>query len=359
MMTARQNVFIALLASAVSLSVVAVACELTVFPLPLGPLIVAVPLIGLIQTYHMRVVGHHLRADEALRADTKRIVAGIQCMLILPFIYPLYIYGFVSLSEIWQAMFVGVLQVIKLIAKNWINATLYERDDIKPEMVIISVEIVNSFYVSSALQSTSSWTTTITVMVSDLAGFWLSMVDVAKVFNEINVLMGKIPQNHPLATEKKIQMVTRILDENEASKGAHQKTQGAAFSNITDLKSVGGTNPNRSFTCTCTWPDINAAQATRMPVEVPKRKLFPSSSVVPIRTPQKQLGAPQTTKKSRALPSMGLSNCTDVSTIFSREERSLLIRKSMHVLFITESIVLLEYVEVMAPIVYCMRNLSV
>lgn len=38
---------------------------------------------------------------------------------------------------------------------------------------------------------------------------------------------------------------------------------------------------------------------------------------------------------------------------FSRDERATFIRESARVLFITEYLVLVEYVEVMLPIVYC------
>jgi hypothetical protein len=41
-----------------------------------------------------------------------------------------------------------------------------------------------------------------------------------------------------------------------------------------------------------------------------------------------------------------------IETIFSRKERALFIRKSSRVMFITEFIVLVEYVEVVLPIVY-------
>ncbi|EGZ15895.1 hypothetical protein PHYSODRAFT_506113, partial [Phytophthora sojae] len=166
-MTAPQIVSVALLAGGIAMLFIGVACALTVFPWPFGVLIVGVPMMCVEAFCHLRLADHQLRGDSALWADVKRVLASTQCFLSLPFIYPLYIYGFVSLSGTGQVLFVIVLPIMKLFAKNWMNFTLSGRDDIKPEMIVFVVEVFNSLYISSALQNTSSWASTATVMGSD------------------------------------------------------------------------------------------------------------------------------------------------------------------------------------------------
>ncbi|KAF4315712.1 hypothetical protein BBJ29_008787 [Phytophthora kernoviae] len=54
----------------------------------------------------------------------------------------------------------------------------------------------------------------------------------------------------------------------------------------------------------------------------------------------------------RARDSLGLE------TIFSRKERAVFLQKSMRVLFITEYLMLVEYVEVVLPFVYSLHRIA-
>ncbi|KAE9275232.1 hypothetical protein PF001_g26682 [Phytophthora fragariae] len=50
------------------------------------------------------------------------------------------------------------------------------------------------------------------------------------------------------------------------------------------------------------------------------------------------------------------SSSLELESIFSRRERATFIRESARVLFLTEYLVLVEYVEVVLPIVYCAHH---
>ncbi|KAE9267968.1 hypothetical protein PF008_g31228 [Phytophthora fragariae] len=60
-------------------------------------------------------------------------------------------------------------------------------------------------------------------MVSDLAGFWLTIVDITEVFNEINDFMEKIPRRHLFAKEIFIQIVSRIRAANEGNENLRKR----------------------------------------------------------------------------------------------------------------------------------------
>lgn len=49
---------------------------------------------------------------------------------------------------------------------------------------------------------------------------------------------------------------------------------------------------------------------------------------------------------------INLDDICDIEKLFSRAERDFFIRKARHVLFITEYVVLMEYAEVVVPILY-------
>ncbi|KAJ8554675.1 hypothetical protein ON010_g9808 [Phytophthora cinnamomi] len=351
--TAPQVVLVALLAAAVAMATIGVACAYSFFPLPFGVLIVGVPLMCVEAICHIRLVDHQLRLDEALWVEVKRVLASTHCMLSLPFIYPLYIYGFVSFSGTGQVLFVAVLPIMKLIAKNWMNLTLSGRDDIKPEMIVFVVEFFNSLYISNALQCTSTWTSTATVMACDLAGFLLSMVDIVEAFSEIRKLMEKIPRHHPLANENFVQVLLRILAANENLYNNQRATKSLSDS-LTSVK-----KPKREMKYNpkgdpAVWPEVKTARTTCVPIEIPTRTLFQGSQVLPTSVPQH--GNAQLAQRSNTATSLTTMAITD---IFSREERKMFVRKSMHVLFITEYVIAFEYIEVVSPIVYCTKNLAV
>ncbi|EGZ08788.1 hypothetical protein PHYSODRAFT_339222 [Phytophthora sojae] len=197
-------------------------------------------------------------------------IAVVNCQVALTFIYPVYTYGFVSLTGVNQVLFVLVLPIIKLIAKNWVSRTLVDYDDLKPQSVIFVVEVFNALYISNTLQSASSWTLTVTIMVVDVVHFWFSMHDILAVLKEVKVLMAKIPQDHPLAKENFLQVAMRILA-------------------------------------------LHTLAARSAPAE---------------------------------------ADNAVISSIFSKDERALFIKKSTQVLFITEYVILVEYVEVVLPVVY-------
>lgn len=177
-----QIVFVEMFAAAVAIAMMVWLCHLVAFPFPFAVLVAALPLTCVEALCLQRILRPQWRADPSLWVDAKQVLATLHCQMSLPMVYPLYIYGFVSLTGTGQVLFVAVLPMVKLITRNWMNRTLRGRDDIKPETIIFTIEIFNALYISSALQSSSSWTSTVTVMALDVVSFWASMVDIAEVF---------------------------------------------------------------------------------------------------------------------------------------------------------------------------------
>ncbi|EEY59792.1 uncharacterized protein PITG_12921 [Phytophthora infestans T30-4] len=155
-------------------------CVLTVFPLPFGLLIAGPPFVIVIAICFTYISGPQWRSDPSILVDVKRQLVIYNCQTMLPFVYPLYILGFVSLTGMHQVVFVAVLPIIQIIAKNWISRALAD-DDQKPQSVVFVVEVYNALYVSNVLQTASSWTSTATIIAVDLLQFWVSMIDIVKL----------------------------------------------------------------------------------------------------------------------------------------------------------------------------------
>ncbi|KAG1691101.1 hypothetical protein DVH05_007328 [Phytophthora capsici] len=194
-LTAQQITLVSLLAATFSILVIFGICVLTVFPLPFGLLIAGPPFVFVIAVYFTR------QDDPAISADFRRQLVLYNCQATLPFVYPVYILGFVSLTGWNQVVFVAVLPVIQIIAKNWISRALADDNDQKPQCVIFVVVVFNALYVSSVLQAAQSWMSTGAIMLVDILQFWVAMSDIVKLLEDVKLLMAKIPRTHPIANE--------------------------------------------------------------------------------------------------------------------------------------------------------------
>ncbi|GMF41355.1 unnamed protein product [Phytophthora fragariaefolia] len=254
-------------------------------------------------------------------------------------------------------MFVIILPVIQIIAKNWVSRQLTD-NDLKPESVIFIVEVFNALYVSNALHNSSSWKTTAMIMAIDFAHFWLSMLDVVEILTEVKALMAKIPRDHPIAKENFVH-VALLLMEIEFKLQVSEKNTSATTSKESWVAHI------EAWVCS---RDVVAERSTsiikirddpingELLVSSTKTRLFRD------RPPQHRQWR---VTKSRVSPNIQLTSYQDLNynvcptgslgleTIFSREERALFISRSARVLFISEYIVLIEYAEVVLPIIYC------
>eukprot|EP00644_Phytophthora_capsici_P005283 jgi/Phyca11/96988/e_gw1.1.1293.1 len=166
-LNSRQITFVSLLAATVATIFIVLVCALTIFPIPFGSLAVAPPDVFIIATGFIYLSGAKLRANPSLWIEVKRQLSVFNCHVALTFVYPLYIFGYISLTGSAQTVFVLVSPVIQLIAKNWMSRELSNHHDIKPETIVFTVEIFNALYVSNALHSASSWKTTLLVIGTD------------------------------------------------------------------------------------------------------------------------------------------------------------------------------------------------
>ncbi|KAK1946754.1 hypothetical protein P3T76_002306 [Phytophthora citrophthora] len=354
-LTSSQVVASALLASGVSVTIIYILCVLIAFPLPFGLLIVAPPDVIMITACFVYISGPRWRADPNLWNDVKRQLSVFNCQVALTFIYPIYTYGFVSLTGVHQAMFVVVLPVIQLIAKNWVSRQ-HTDNDLKPEGVIFIVEVFNALYVSNALHYASSLKTTATIMAIDFLHFWVSMFDVVEALNEVKILMKKIPRGHPVAKENFVQIAMRILDVQKMQKMT-SKTSSTGTATMSWRSRMEAWISSRSALKTGVLREASPIKSesgysiSRLLMASRRARVFP------VRPPRHRKVVKAAVRVSPGV--IAMANPVEVfglETIFSSDERALFIRRSARVLFITEYIVLIEYAEVVLPIVYSVHQ---
>ncbi|KAE9032715.1 hypothetical protein PR002_g9046 [Phytophthora rubi] len=202
-------------------------------------------------------------------------------------------------------------------------------------------------------------------MAIDFVHFWLSMLDAVAVLDEVKVLMAKIPQGHPIAKENFVHVAMRLVKIESLLKVPRKisstarpqvpwKAQIEAWVSSRDVVNSKGSTSRRDSSLVGRIKDghfpgkllMSSAKVRVFPVRPPHRR--------PRLKTKARVGPEFSEKEPNTIvnpcPSLGLE------TIFSRRERAQFIRKSARVLFITEYIVLIEYAEVVLPIIYCLHE---
>ncbi|GMF21535.1 unnamed protein product [Phytophthora lilii] len=208
----RHILTIALLSASAAVGTLYAVASATVFPVPFSMLLASPPSVVMYGVCFAIFWGAQFKANPSIQKEMEQQTAVLNCQITLTLIYPMYIFGFTSVTGVYQTIFVVVLPIIKLIAKNWVSRALVGHNDLKPEAVIFNVEVFNALYISNALQVTSTQASTVTIMVVDLLHFWLSMYDVMGILSKVKVLMAKIPKNNAVAKENFVQIAMRLLD---------------------------------------------------------------------------------------------------------------------------------------------------
>ncbi|KAK1946756.1 putative ankyrin repeat protein [Phytophthora citrophthora] len=313
-LTAQQITLVSLLAATFSALVIFGLCVFTVFPLPFGLLIAGPPFVLVIAVCFTSISRPQWQDDPSIFVDVQRQLVVYNCQTTLPFVYPLYIFGFVSLTGWNQVVFVAVLPVIQIIAKNWISRALADDNDQKPQCVIFVVEVYNALYVSSVLQAAQSWMSTAAIMLVDILQFWVSMSDIVKLLDDVNLLMAKIPRSHFAAHENFVQVAVRLMNIEHSAENKNNIQDSSAKESSTQQTNY---EPLQRRTWIPKWITLRKAQVN---------------------------------------PGFPLEEYADrtqtLDLIFSQEDRI-----TSRVLYITEYLVLVEYVEVAMPIVYCLHQL--
>ncbi|KAL4123847.1 hypothetical protein PRIC2_009693 [Phytophthora ramorum] len=184
-------------------------------------------------------------------------------------------------------------------------------------------------------------------MAVDLIQFWVSMIDIVTILDDVNALMAKIPRGHPTAKETFVQVAVRLLNieaQERQSKtempNSQCKEEGSGEAHqATELKK--GNHESKNLR----W------------IMSQKARVFPFQPSVGSNS-KLRLPAMKSTSTRKQNPPMLKEPSLGLELVFSQEERTLFIQKCSHVLFITEYLVLVEYVEMVLPFIYCLHQFA-
>ncbi|KAG7378375.1 hypothetical protein PHYPSEUDO_010156 [Phytophthora pseudosyringae] len=335
-LTSAQTLSISAIPSAGAVAFMLAMTSLIGFPLPFT-LVVGIPVwfVGLVVCFGI-FFGAKLKREAELRKELLSYIVVIACQVVLTFIYPAYLYGFRSVSATAQTFYVLLLPIVKIATKNWISFFLGPKDDLKPQVVILNIEVFNSLYVASSMQNATSISTTMALTFVDFVLAWISIKDVNHFLTDITTLLEKIPSSHPLKRAGFMEVALQILQED------------------TELRTDSSL---RYFSVRIPHPDANTSgKSSRVHGLDPtneeeettyksSRQLFSTTSIL-AKTPSTSFMT-----AASVVPEEPLT-CKPLRSIFNAKQRKDYVVRTAQVLFTTEFIILIEFTEVIIPFIY-------
>ncbi|KAJ0404228.1 hypothetical protein ATCC90586_008001 [Pythium insidiosum] len=362
----RRILFIAAVATVTSVGLTFLTSALVAHPLPFAMVYGTVPwflaILSCLLWFHRAA----LRSSPALLRNLVRYHAVVVCQITITVVYPLYNHVYSRLAPLQQTAFILLLPVLKIVGKNWISRWLPDSDDAKPEAIIFNIEIFHALFVALTMQQTTSLRTIAVLMAIDLLHAWISFLDVAELLRLLRPLVAKLRHNrHESATH----MSRRRPDAREMG-GLYRLLE--RVSRLVELEPEHLTAVSASFDRPAHWisrlsnralvqvspavaggPRANEARVAGPLTEVVLQSM---RDCEPHTSKQEE-----ETRGSGAVQPMarpGLHELDSVSVVslglqsLTVSERGQLVRKTLQLLFITEFIALVEYTEVIMPVIY-------
>ncbi|ETK81851.1 hypothetical protein L915_12678 [Phytophthora nicotianae] len=304
-------------------SVLTLGLSFICWPLPFTTILMSGPWLGFLSFFLLRVRGAHMRANpEALR-DVLRFVriCGVQVSIVL--VYAIFVTIFTNLSSTYQPAFALLIPIFKVIQKNALSRIL-GHDDTKPQVVILNVEIFNALFISTCMRDSQSIGTSITLMSIDLLQAAISLVDLHRMMNDVQNILVKhgIPSNALISTAELVLA-------------------------------------NYPTTANCQSTTIDATPQQLARVFLKKKQVLPTMSMqvggyelpIPIPKSQSLRYASRVSSNFTDKKSSRTSSTTGGKRLSSQEHYRLL-KKALQILFLTEFMLLIEFTEVLVPVIY-------
>ncbi|GAB9477266.1 hypothetical protein Gpo141_00014330 [Globisporangium polare] len=111
--------------------------------------------------------GRTLQSNPEIRAELVNYITLVSKQVALIYIYPVFSYVFNRLDSYQQAAFALLLPLLKIALKNWVNSSIKQFEDLKPEIIVFNVEIFHALYVAYSMQSATSQSTIAVLMAMD------------------------------------------------------------------------------------------------------------------------------------------------------------------------------------------------
>lgn len=324
--------FTALAATVVSHTVVFCLIMLLWYPLPCTLLWMCGPWIGTLALSLKVARGHFLREHAEVQREVRRFSSILLMQTATAVVYPAFDIIFHVVPGEWHTVAALLVPVFKISERNLFCRLLRGKDDLMPEMVIFSVEITNALFISTSMQQASSINTSGLLILIDFVQMLVSLFDLSLMLKSAKEITDKMG----ISTNEVIASAVMI-----ASKYPELGQQTL----LTECLSPSKSDVFRLSTLQRIRMSKNAVQVGR--------KSTSKTQVAPTPT---NIGMGVVPIPSWVLPvernSVGPTPDDMVIECITPRERQLLLRKALQILFLTEFLLLKEFMEVVTPVMY-------
>ncbi|KAK1932325.1 hypothetical protein P3T76_012319 [Phytophthora citrophthora] len=297
------------------------------FPLPFGiitvsPAWVAFMLIPLLSFLKKA------RADPQVWPLVINTLKVWVCQESLVVIYPTYFYIFTTLPANLKTWYAFLLPIIKIFLRNVMSRTVVHLNDEIPEVVLMNVEVFNSLFMSYCMQNTPSILTTLGLIAIDGAQMLASMHDVAVVIQRMKFVKEQV-----IAEKARQRLESKPTPQRRASLLVYTQ-------DILDRYKSAHTDPDAGASFMSTnglHLDVKPQQKSSK--DVSKQLVYSPSAL-----------ARSKPTSSYSLRKIFSADGTKPDVTQLELEYAQKVRK---VLYITEFMLLINYVEVIVPIIFC------
>jgi hypothetical protein len=262
------------------------------------------------------------------------------CDFLLAFIDPPYYYVFTTLSNKAQLAFTLLLPLIKLLMRNLFARAVGHLGDETPGLVIFNADVFGSLFVAYCMQSAPSLWSTVVLMTADIVVMGLSLRDIEIARRGLGELERKVDEafewNSFHGASRNIRLrglkmttlerVSLLLEQEGQS-----QVESARSMQLVELKRV---LPLEEHGPQLVVVDSKKTKPTI--IAVMHNVLAPSNQIHPAAGP----------KRVRWTSATG-------SRTMSSHDKLKYTRKARQLLYMAEFLLLLNYVEVIIPLVFC------
>ncbi|KAJ0395198.1 hypothetical protein ATCC90586_000465 [Pythium insidiosum] len=301
-LTRRIILVVALLSAGISVSCTFTLARLVCYPLPFSMIVGTVPWLIVLVSALFAFYHEQFRSNRRLVRDLTRYLVVFACQILMTLVYPAFSFLYSRLTSVEQTFAIFFLPLLKITIKNGIGRWLPDTDDSRPEAVVFNIEVFHALFVAFTMQKTTSVVTILALMTVDCGHAWLTFYDVTIVLRRVGD-------------------ITKRLESQSSRAGSR-----------------GGISPRRKE---LRWLLHVAMRAAALAPDLTARTVL-GDVVMDATSPGQQRLPPD--DSSATAPS-------DLAALNTEEKRTL-VQTVLKVLYISEFLALIEYTEVVMPMIF-------
>lgn len=305
-----KHAIVPVLVASGAMAIISTVMNFVAFPIPFSvvvasPIVVIGVLIGMALSWRREIYERY----QELKPSFVKGFNAWSCQATFASIYPVFYYVYHLLTPRGRTALCLFLPMMKLIMRVWINSSVAHLQDGIPVLVVLDADIFNALFMVYCMQMTPSLTITAGLLVMDVAQSVLSLADIQGILNESREACKQLAQGKFVQVRESTRtMLTNTIDKLQLTRTNREVSCGPKLTRMSWWRS---------------GPFGNASVGPMKMDAVEEFKCF--------------------SFEGELIPTPPSSQYQDAQVYVDATQR---------VLYVTEFLLLVNYVEVAVPLIY-------